>query len=1080
MRTVLETCIPRPSIVMGTFNPEVFTASLGPVIAHYRGKTSSVDAIYTDAELFFRDGTYPTDGLKQTISNVFRRISGDLSAPSIQRLETVFGGGKTHTLIGCVHIANRGKEIKDAVSNILDPTYLPDPGSVIVVGIAGDEIPVTKTKGETLMPYTLWGELAYQVGGEELYKKVQAEAESFASPGRHFLDTVLGGKKVLIMLDELAQYAARLEVVAPNQGSDQLAAFLMALNGYAKTNTGIAIIVTLAGSTDAFSKQTRTLTGLLNNISNGDLTNDDALAMAERATKGVTSVIMRDASAVTPVQSSEIAAVLAKRLFEAIDAQASDEAADTYAAMYQRNAAMLPEQATSVGYRDRMKANYPFHPTLIDFLNNKLSIAENFQGTRGVLRVLAMTVRSIWNRKVKTTLIHVSDIDMQNGAIVDEILGRTGSSDLKTVLNADIGSVSSSTLEGGMSNAQQADKENPHPDGIPLYEMTWKDVFLNSLVGRSEGKVSNVFGISQQDAIFEVSTPSLAPSQVRTALEEIVQRAFYLRYEDGKYFAHLDPTINSVLARIRATIVDTQISARLSAVANKLIQGDAMFNTEHNVRHPQDIPDKKEKPTVAVISLDAGTFNVKDMFTTCGDGRPRVYQNTIVLLVPKTVKVEGLSNEGEQMSFIKTNSSEDEAKGRLENIARQVIAIKKLEDNPQSYGINASKLNDPEFREKKNERNLALETTVGEMYTGLYYAGPNGFVKRELRKSSGEGGAPILAQIRDTLISDGELVTSGGQRFTAQALKQLADMYFLKSYDHAKVQDIRQSFYCYRSWPIIPNKETLEQVMREGVASSTWVVYKMSKDETDDIPSEIYTQEKPAPVSVDIVNGGYSIMTVDGAKKRGWLDSDKVPNEKVKEVIRDVMQTSGAATVKDIIDAVKTQYSNATEEQVKDNVKEFAQSGKYGIYEGSAEQTARPQEVVSGMPAFAHVIKEDEVLITRSEQTERGWNDRTPSGIRLDGNEGARKLFPILKHIGSLYTRGATSEIDSLDISDMKLSGGGTLRIAIENATPADMKRLDEFFQIICDNVKITNDTEADLRISHPDDNCLLVKKLKE
>ena len=1079
MRTVLETCVPRPSIIKGTFNPEVFTASLGPVIAHYKGKNSSMDAIYTDAELFFREGTYPTDGLKQTISNVFRRISGDFSAPSIQRLETVFGGGKTHTLIGCVHIANKGKEIADVVSNILDPAYLPDPGSVIVVGIAGDEIPVTKTKGETLMPYTLWGELAYQVGGEELYKKVQAEAESFASPGRNFLETVLGGKKVLIMLDELAQYAARLEVAAPNQGSDQLAAFLMALNGYAKTNTGIAIIVTLAGSTDAFSKQTRTLTGLLNNISNGDLTNDDALAMAERATKGVTSVIMRDASAVTPVQSSEIAAVLAKRLFECVDPQAADEAADTYAAMYQRNAAMLPERATSVGYRDRMKANYPFHPTLIDFLNNKLAIAENFQGTRGVLRVLAMTIRSIWNRNTKTTLIHVSDIDMQNGAIVDEILGRTGSSDLKTVLNADIGSVSSSTLEGGLSNAQQADKENPHPDGFPLYEMTWKDVFLNSLVGRSEGKLSNVFGISQQDAIFEVATPSLAPSQVRTALEEIVQRAFYLRYEDGKYFAHLDPTINSVLARIRATIVNTQISARLSSAANKLIQGDAMFSAEHNVKYPQDIPDKREKPTVAVISLDAGTINIKEMFMTCGDGKPRVYQNTIVLLVPKTVKVEGATNDGEQMSMFQNNPS-DEAVGRLESIARQVIAIKKLEDNPQSYGINASKLNDPEFREKKNERNLALDTTVSEMYTSLYYAGPSGFVKKELRKSSGEGGAPILAQIQDILFQDGELVTAKGQRFTAQALKQLAEMYFLKTVDHIKVQDIKQAFYSYRSWPMIPNKETLEQVMREGIVSSTWVAYKMSADETDDIPVEIYTQEKPAPISVDIVNGGYSIMTVDGAKKRGWLDSDKVPNEKVKDVIRDVMQTSGAATVKDVVDAVKAQYSNATEEQIKDNIKEFAQSGKYGLYAGSAEQTSKPEEVVSGMPAFTHVVKEDDVLITKGEQSERGWNDRTPTGIRLDGNEGAKKLFPILKNIGSLYTRGATSEIDTLDISDMKLSGGGTLRIAIENATPADMKRLDEFFQIVYDNVQITNNTEAELRISHPDENCSFVKKLKE
>ena len=39
MKTVLETCKPRESILQGTFNPEVFTAALGPVISFYKGES---------------------------------------------------------------------------------------------------------------------------------------------------------------------------------------------------------------------------------------------------------------------------------------------------------------------------------------------------------------------------------------------------------------------------------------------------------------------------------------------------------------------------------------------------------------------------------------------------------------------------------------------------------------------------------------------------------------------------------------------------------------------------------------------------------------------------------------------------------------------------------------------------------------------------------------------------------------------------------------------------------------------------------------------------------------------------------
>ena len=37
MKSILETCQPRKDLISGSFNPEVFTASLRQVIGHYRG-----------------------------------------------------------------------------------------------------------------------------------------------------------------------------------------------------------------------------------------------------------------------------------------------------------------------------------------------------------------------------------------------------------------------------------------------------------------------------------------------------------------------------------------------------------------------------------------------------------------------------------------------------------------------------------------------------------------------------------------------------------------------------------------------------------------------------------------------------------------------------------------------------------------------------------------------------------------------------------------------------------------------------------------------------------------------------------
>ena len=1070
MQTILTTCTPRESILKGTFNPEVFTAALGPVIQYYKTGTSVIDTIYTDAESFFEEATYPTDGLKNTISSVFRRISGDPTAPSIYRLETAFGGGKTHSLIACVHIANCGKKLAGITDDLISPTILPEQGSVAVVGIAGDEIPVNEVKGDKLVPYTLWGELAFQLGGQELYNAVKKDAESFAAPGRNFLEQVLGTKKILIMLDELAQYAARLEV-AHADGASQLAAFIMALNGYAKNHSGIAIVVTLAGATDAFSKQTERLTSLLNNVSTEGLKADDAIAIAEKAAKGVTSVTMRDATAVTPVQAYEIASVLAKRLFKSIDTTAASVAADEYVAMYQRNSAILPEEAISVRFKERLISNYPFHPTLVDFLNNKLAQAENFQGTRGVLRVLAMTVRSIWIKHTPVGIIHASNIDMQNSAIVSEILGRTGSADLMNVLNADIGSTESHSLQGGLSNAQRADERNPHPDGIPLYEMTWKTVFLHSLVGRSEGKVSKLFGISQQDAVFAVATPIATPPQVKTALDEISESAFYLRYEDGKYFAHLEPTINSVLAMIRQTVDDKQIRSQLRSIANGLVKETAVFGVENDVHYPQDIPDGKEKPTIAVVAMDVESLDPAEFFKTKGDDRPRERQNMIVLLVAKTTKaIEDSDN-------LFGDTTRQDSWQRVETIARQVLAIKALEDKPQSYGIAPSKVKSEEFVERKRDREFSLSQVVSEMYTSIFYPGDNGVVRKEIRSAVGEGGVSIIGQIQQVMKD--KLLTA--ENTSSSDLKSLSTEFFFKGTDKADIDETLTKLFAYRSWPMLAGKEAFDSIIRQGVSKGIWVVYKMSTNPDETLPKEIYTQEGGVPLSVTLLGKNYSVMTLAGAKLRGWTGTDKVAPEKVRDAVKSVLQASGATTVGEVTEAVQQQLGNVSGEDVTEQVQKLIQGSGYSVYQGDVEQQDKPESIVDGFSGAYYTPASTDVIISKAEQGERGWLSSGKHSMKLEGNASAKKFMALVKRLGSLYTRsGAASRIDSIDITDLQLPSGAKLRLQIDGAEAKDIKQLDEFFQVFAEAVKVSAETDIELVIENPNDEDALVKELRK
>lgn len=762
--SILDACTPRKDLLAGTFNPEIFTANLMQVIGHYRGETDLVENVYTDPVAFFGEGTYPTEGMCQVLRNILGRLKGkDASYPAIQRLETAFGGGKTHTLIAATHLAYRGTELAESVRELIEPELLLDAGQTTVVGIAGDRVAIHETKGSRLIPYTLWGEIAFQIGGEDLYREIGATATSFGSPGDEYFDLVLKGRRVLIMLDELAAYAARVEAARPG-GRSSVATFLMSLFQYAKDHTGISVVLTLASQKDAFARQTAMLSEIVSQAKGEEVSKSEALDIARRADGEVRSVVARDVTTVTPVRGQEISRVLARRLFGRIDQDAAYRTADAYMDMYRRTATLLPEAARQETFRGRMVTHYPFHPTLVDYLTEKLSTVETFQGTRGVLRVLALTVSNLWRKQAAVPAIHTCHLDLRDHRLSDELISRTESAELLPIVTADVGGADSSELGARDSNAALMDKHNPHPEGFPLYEDTWKTVFLHSLAGFGDGLVSNVFGINKQDALFATAFPGMTPPQVETALDAIRSNAYYLRYSEteGRYYASTGVSINRVLADIRRGLRGSErIEELLGQTSRKAVTaGQHHFEVVPEVTVAERIPDKTGKPTLALIALDADSVRPDELITQAGPNRPRIEQNLVLLLIPDTVNVTGDQRPGDDM-LNNQESRSLELRDRLQSIAVDVLARRILKQDPAAYGLSESALSDQTFSRDTKEREQALITVVTQAYRNLWFPGQGGkIVRREISTAGGEGGVSVIERIKEVLLNDGELVTA--------------------------------------------------------------------------------------------------------------------------------------------------------------------------------------------------------------------------------------------------------------------------------------------------------------------------------
>ena len=240
-----EVITPHDDVASGRYQQAEFAADLWQV--HIGQGVPE----YRDPHEFFRR-TYLTVSLKQLLVNATHRLQGSGGDPVVQ-LQTNFGGGKTHSMLALYHLFSGVSAASlVGVDALLADAKLGQPPSAKRVVLVGNKIsagnPSLKPDGCEVR--TLWGELAWQLGGKAAFDRVAADDRNATNPGDVLRELFDQYGPCLILIDEWVAYARQLHDQSdlPAGSFETQFTFAQALTESAKLAKNCLLVVSLPAS----------------------------------------------------------------------------------------------------------------------------------------------------------------------------------------------------------------------------------------------------------------------------------------------------------------------------------------------------------------------------------------------------------------------------------------------------------------------------------------------------------------------------------------------------------------------------------------------------------------------------------------------------------------------------------------------------------------------------------------------------------------------------------------------------------------------------------------------------------------
>jgi len=823
MKPIFDACVPRDEILKGELKEDIFAARLKDVV---EGKAEDV---YRDPATFF-ENTFPTEGLKILLYEALGRLTGvHPSNKRILRLETSFGGGKTHNLIALYHAAN-GHLSAETLKGIVPPEFVPSPGAIDVAAVVGTDLdPSNGLQHEDgLRTYTLWGELAYQLGRRAGYALARESDKNRTAPGTALFNELIGIRPTLIMIDEIAEHMRVAQSVPAATGKSDLAeqtvAFLMALLEFVASRSNVVLVFTLAGDDDAFRAETANLR--------------QQLTEARRVTA-------RQEMVITPTGETEVSAIVTHRLFPSLDRTVAEEVAHTYSEAYKRwyeQNVELPQGAVRAEYAADIAQDYPFHPELLNTLNRKTSTIPNFQKTRGALRLLALVVRQLWQQKsANTWLIHPHHVDLAHREIANDLTSRLQRPAFQQVIEADI----VSAKKGSQAHGQEIDEAWIAAGKPPYARRVATTVFLHSL---SQGIAT---GVDPADLRLAVLQPGDDPLLIERAVERLEAVAWFFEWDGRRFRFKTEPSLNKIILDEMGMIGHTKAKQELdSRIQNQQVWKSGTFRVVPFPQEAADVDDDARAPKLAIIHYDAATMAtgsdeppelVRKIFDYSGvQGAFRTYKNNVIFLVADGDLIDNMV----------------EVAQRYLAISRIVGDVERMREFPEEQRKKLKKMGEA--------AELDVRVAITRAYRHLFFPrsdAPQAYsnLAHDLLPSQDQGQASKDQSevVLRALKLQNKLLTSDEKMLSAAYVRSRA---WDRNQESMTAEELRKAFARRMSLPILLDLNQLKKTVKNGVDTGTWVYY--------DAQAEVGYDHASPPPAIQITDEAILYTPEEAARRQ--------------------------------------------------------------------------------------------------------------------------------------------------------------------------------------------------------------------
>lgn len=624
-----EVIAPHSDVATGQYQQAEFAADLWQV--HIGEGT---DEYRKPAEFFRR--TYLTESLKQLLVGAVKRLNNAGGDPVVQ-LQTNFGGGKTHSMLALYHLVS-GTPPGDllGIGEMLAAAGLSELPRAKRVVLVGNKIspgnPSIKKDGTKV--HTLWGELAYQLGGKEAYDRIALDDQKATNPGDVLRELMVEYGPCLILVDEWVAYARQLHDTTdlPAGTFETHFSFAQTLTESAKLASNCLLVISLPASDANHSPFAE-----VDDVEVGGIRGREALERLRR-------VVGRVESSWRPATAEEGFEIVRRRLFTNLDGAEAfkqrDVTARAFCDFYRANKSEFPRECSTADYEARLQAAYPIHPEVFDRLYGDWSTLVKFQRTRGVLRLMAAVIHSLWISGDKSPLIMPSLIPIDDQRVQFE-LTRYLSDVWIPIIERDV--------DGPNSLPQRIDQEVPNLGKLSATRRVARTVYFGSAPLSTMAQR----GVEDNRINLGCVVPGESIPVFGDALRRLASRSTYMYKDENRAWFDTQPTVTK-LAEDRAT----DLLRNLDAVKQELetrLRDDARTSNEFSKIHVMpgtgaDVADDIATRLVILSSEypysrepdNAAQLAAQQILDSRGNA-PRKYKNSLVFAAADKTRLPDLN-----------------------------------------------------------------------------------------------------------------------------------------------------------------------------------------------------------------------------------------------------------------------------------------------------------------------------------------------------------------------------------------------------------------------------------------------------